>query len=708
MVEPTENPADKLLPTRAADTAPFRIGEWVVDPALNRVSRQDHAETIEPRMMHVLVCLASVPGRVVSRGDLLDVVWGEVVVNEEVLTRAMSRLRIVLGDDRSQPRYFETIRGGGYRLLLEPAPVTPPGPTRSRRRSPWLVPAVTAAAVVVAVLATVLLRRPHPRPPVDVPAAVPVTTLPGNEAYPSLAPDGVTLAFTWTGGEDEDPGLFLTQIASEEVRRLTRPDGMDTRAVFSPDGTTVVFVRNGREVRSVPVLGGATRLLTETAAPIMGLTWSPGGGRLVFATRDGASGQDCLMQLDLATLAVSQLTTVDSTTHIGDSWPAFSPDGTAIAYARCDHAGLRDIWLVPAAGGLGRPLTRGLNDCQGLAWLPDGESLVVSSPVLGKTGLWLVGTFAGSISWVPMIAQGRNTHPTLAPDGEALVFRNLQSDYDLLRLEPSENPAEPRFHDFAPSTRKEYYPAWSPDASQVAFVSDRSGTQALWLARADGRQLRLVASWPEAEVSALQWAPDGRRIAANLLAADRAWFEIIDTETGRTDSPGEAATHERFCGWGPEAGSIRVLRDEGRYWKLYRLREDGSDAVSLGLELAGHPRLHTTDQGYLSVDPRTGGLWLLSGDGLSRRQVLSADAISDWRTFHYGAAGLHVLRVAAEGNIVVEKFDLVGGTPHPVATVPDNAVGLNVAPDGGQILLTIRAEVRSDLMMVPAPVPPIR
>ena len=106
--------------------SPFSLGEWLVQPQLNRLSRPSGADVqLEPKMMDVLVCLARNPGDVVSRETLIDAVWPEVFISESVLTRAIAGLRRALGDDARRPRFIETIAKRGYRLIgpAAPAPV---------------------------------------------------------------------------------------------------------------------------------------------------------------------------------------------------------------------------------------------------------------------------------------------------------------------------------------------------------------------------------------------------------------------------------------------------------------------------------------------------------------------------------------------------------------------------------------------------------
>lgn len=103
--------------------APFSLGDWLVQPQLNRLSRSGGEDVqIEPKMMDVLVHLARNPGQVVSREALIDAVWPEVFISESVLTRAIAGLRRALGDDARRPSFIETISKRGYRLIGDSAP----------------------------------------------------------------------------------------------------------------------------------------------------------------------------------------------------------------------------------------------------------------------------------------------------------------------------------------------------------------------------------------------------------------------------------------------------------------------------------------------------------------------------------------------------------------------------------------------------------
>ena len=141
--------------------------------------------------MELLVVLASRPGQVVSRQELLSAVWPGVIVGDEALSQVVTKLRKALGDDARLPTYIETISKRGYRLI---APVQPseaglaietPVPARGRSQLPRRV-ATVGILVVLLIAGAYLLQTtqqqtalPESRAGADVnrPARLPTVTV---------------------------------------------------------------------------------------------------------------------------------------------------------------------------------------------------------------------------------------------------------------------------------------------------------------------------------------------------------------------------------------------------------------------------------------------------------------------------------------------------------------------------------------------------
>jgi len=96
----------------------FHIGEWLVEPELNRIERKDETLHLEPKIMEVLVHLARHGPRVVTRQQLIDWVWNGDFITDNTLTHAIAEIRRALGDSASNPRYIETIHRRGYRVPM--------------------------------------------------------------------------------------------------------------------------------------------------------------------------------------------------------------------------------------------------------------------------------------------------------------------------------------------------------------------------------------------------------------------------------------------------------------------------------------------------------------------------------------------------------------------------------------------------------------
>jgi transcriptional activator of cad operon len=95
----------------------FRVGEWLVTPADNTISRDGRQKTLEPRLIDMLCYFAQHPDVVLSRDELIDNVWKRNIVTNHVVTQCISELRKYLKDgDSDSPEYIITVPKRGYKL----------------------------------------------------------------------------------------------------------------------------------------------------------------------------------------------------------------------------------------------------------------------------------------------------------------------------------------------------------------------------------------------------------------------------------------------------------------------------------------------------------------------------------------------------------------------------------------------------------------
>ncbi|MGV7205676.1 winged helix-turn-helix domain-containing protein [Xanthomonas axonopodis pv. cajani] len=103
--------------TQLGSVPRFRLGPLLVEPERLTLIDDGQTITLEPRMMEVLIALAERAGEVISAEQLLIEVWHGSFYGDNPVHKTIAQLRRKLGDDSRQPRFIETIRKRGYRLL---------------------------------------------------------------------------------------------------------------------------------------------------------------------------------------------------------------------------------------------------------------------------------------------------------------------------------------------------------------------------------------------------------------------------------------------------------------------------------------------------------------------------------------------------------------------------------------------------------------
>ena len=168
----------------------YRFDDFLADPEAWKLSRGGQEIHVEPVVLELLIYLISNRGRLVTRQELMDTVWGDTVISESALTKAVARLRKALGDDSAAPRYMETVRTRGYRFVAEVEeigspnqPALRPGKTRATaaRRTMMAGAAVSVALIILAV--SWFRAPPHETPQEQVIrsiAVIPLSNLTGD------------------------------------------------------------------------------------------------------------------------------------------------------------------------------------------------------------------------------------------------------------------------------------------------------------------------------------------------------------------------------------------------------------------------------------------------------------------------------------------------------------------------------------------------
>jgi serine/threonine protein kinase len=553
--------------------------------------------------------------------------------------------------------------------------------------------------------------------------AIPLTSYPGRESSPSFSGDGNLVAFCWNGEKQDNWDIFIRQIDTRALRRLTTNPGADFCPVFAEDGRSVVFFREIAGHRAtlfrVPVSGGPEQALVDVILPEDRyirpgpyLAWLPGGRDMVLVDRNSPEEQSCLFLYSTDTRKKYKLT--QPPTGSDDDGPAVSPDGRWLAFSR--GAEVSRLYLLELSGDRtpkGRPklITFENQHANSPAWTSDGREILYSAGLYQDHRLWRMRVTSGRAGKPVRLdyVGNDNWYPAISPRGNRLAFMRLEGGRsEIWRVaDPTSTgggAAEPARFIF--STKDEEEPEYSPDGERIAFKSNRSGKWEIWVCNGDGSNPVQLTSNVGSNTFLPRWSPDGRWILFTSNPDGNNDLFLIDAHGGTTrrlttDTSNEVAAEFSRDGRWIYFHSDRT--DKKEIWKIAADPErDGSAAVQVTRRGGISPE-ESPDGRFLYYlkegDPRS--LWRMPAAGGEEVRILPSVLFDN---FAVAEDGIYFLTSPGDGSCLLELLDLASGAFRVLSRITDPGWGLTVTPGPGRkprsILYVHARPDDSDLMLV--------
>jgi dipeptidyl aminopeptidase/acylaminoacyl peptidase len=295
-------------------------------------------------------------------------------------------------------------------------------PVSRARRGAWTL-GLTALLVLACRDSSAPIIGSMSRPPETPPAPpeTPPTEIVGPE-------------FAYVEASGPSAAIFLVISTGSRVR-LSPLEAFDLEPAWSPDGSRIAFTsgeNGGKSDIYIMNASGGNRVRLTTDGRDTRPAWSHDGARIAFESRRDGNSEIYVMNAD-----GSHQTRLTFRDNAADSEPAWSPDGTRIAFVTCepinsgncqrDSSTSRGIFVITADGAETVQLTSNYTDTAP-AWSPDGSRIAFSSEI-GGTSLIFVMKADGS-GRAPYSPYAGATDPSWSPDGTRIAFVALQScDY---------------------------------------------------------------------------------------------------------------------------------------------------------------------------------------------------------------------------------------------------------------------------------------
>jgi len=584
------------------------------------------------------------------------------------------------------------------------APIASPKKPRSRWKTPLAVGLLVGviAALLILVGALYMVHRKGEAGGATEPAdqdvrVSPLTALPGYVGWPALSPDGKQVVFAWDGGRNAAKSMFdlyIKVIGAERIQQLTHQPSEEIRPAWSPDGSTIAFVRlNGTErgIFTMSVLGGPERKLDvfDEFTAASSLSWSADGRQLAYQAEN---------DLRLLTVETGEIRTIERPKECKWAYtPVFSPDGKWIALLCRTTSGTVDLYRISPKGERAKNLHTFLDEPLGIAWSGDGQRIILAD----NGGLLEIGANGGQPRRLPFAQIAVALYDQIASRGNRLVYVQVQNNVNIWRIDLKSESVRSLL---APTSRQQKAPAISPDGKRIAFESDRSGSKEVWVANLDGSDAVQLSDF-HVQTGTPRWSPDGRKIVFDSRASGEAGLYLVDPSTAlprRIFTNGISACVPTWSADGKSIYFTTVASPQFEHDPIYKVAPEG-----------GTPELVTSTHGYNAQESRDRRvLYFFAGESnapirvsdraTGQEQPLKGmpnlDDMTDWVV---GSKGIfYIDRTSTPAAVAFYEFSSARVTRRfPIEKQFEHWGGLALSPDESWIAYSESDTRGSDLML---------
>jgi DNA-binding winged helix-turn-helix (wHTH) protein/Tol biopolymer transport system component len=545
------------------------FGDFLLDAKEKVLQRGGKPLPITPKALELLLVLVENHGHLVEKNELMRAVWADSFVEEGNLSFNIRQLRKVLGDDAQKPLYIETVPKRGYRFIAE-VRKNPDAFLNDARRGPEVSHFPTSRTYVLITISAILMSGLLAAAFMwfggrATDFAVQTTnrlTGNGKVTIAAVSPDGKTLVFARKEATGES--LWQRAAATGSETQILPPAAVEFIGLtVSPAGDYAyysVFTKNAVNLTlsRISLRGGASESLSEIASDVS-VSFSPDGKNFAY-TESHSSRRETLLRT--ARADGSNPKTILTLKGEARVLPVFrvrpiawSFDGSEIACAvqetNADGAFFRILLVNPKDGSEKYLSEQRWNYVENLVW-KDNENLVITDwePSFPGSKIWLISRKTGEArqlgrdfkSYGSLTAANGNIFAVEKNTHSSIYIADLSEDFKTPQTKQIFN--EPGVVEYLAwsASNKIFYNSWtsgkndiwhinpdgtmpvqltensnlmmgftvSPVDEKLVFASLQNGRSSLFLADADGRNVRRLTNGSNDSLP--RFTPDGKEV----------------------------------------------------------------------------------------------------------------------------------------------------------------------------------------------------
>ncbi|WP_185976801.1 winged helix-turn-helix domain-containing protein [Catenovulum sediminis] len=502
----------------------YFIGKWYVEPHTRSLKNQDTEYKLPPNIMETLAILAQNYGQVVSKETLHQHVWGNTIVSDDSISKAIAELRRYLNDSAKEPKYIETVTKKGYRLIIEPRSQA----AKTQNRTFIKAPVVSSIFVflIISIIATYITKKQHS-------TSINFSQLWLNnqmyhEHYANYDNSGRFLVSQIHKNNMEGIAIrdlqleTYTELFSDKLYHYIRPK-------ISPSGQELAFfkISNDSTAKTCELI--VYTFLSKNSRSVANcmnflkesFSWSHDNTAMYLSIDNRQSfekGQAkpknpnalfTIGRLNIATGRINQIIRAQSTTN-PLIHPVANKDDQLIVYIEYNLSSEQSY--IKVFNKATQKISK-IYSVQGfihdIKWSPDDTNLYYSTAHNVNSGLWLLDIHSKEVK---QIKQDKITNFDFHPNGQSIAISSLE-------VWSSVYSASKNHHD-AFNWEDVLNPKYNIDSIDINYAGD----QLLMLAHKDGSsklwQYDLISkvftevNFPSPETkSSPKWSSDGKKIA---------------------------------------------------------------------------------------------------------------------------------------------------------------------------------------------------